>query len=106
VGSKKEAEDALLQEILDAGLPVPERQYRFHPARKWPFDFAWLDQMIAVEVEGGAWIRGRHTRGKGFLNDCEKYNSAVMLGWRLIRVPTDWVDTGYIVGVLQELLDN
>ena len=104
--SKKDAEETLLQEILDAGLPAPKREYRFHPVRKWRFDFCYPNSMVAVEVEGAAWSRGRHTRGKGFLNDCLKYNSAVILGWKLIRCPTDWVGTGYIVGVLEELLDK
>lgn len=60
------------------------REHRFHPKRKWPFDFAWLDLMVAVEIEGGHW-HGRHTRGKGFVDDCEKYNAATALGWRVLR---------------------
>jgi len=104
--SKKEAGKALLLEILGAKLPEPELELRFHPSRRWRFDYAWPDYRVALELEGGAWVRGRHTRGKGFLNDCEKYNSAVMLGWKLVRIPTDWVGTGYIVEVLQELLDK
>lgn len=41
---------------------------------------------MALEIEGGAWTRGRHTRGAGFVRDMEKYNTAVMLGWRIIRI--------------------
>lgn len=42
--------------------------------------------MIAIEVEGGAFTRGRHTRGAGFIGDMEKYNAATSMGWRVFRV--------------------
>lgn len=62
---------------------VPE--FKFHPTRKWRFDLAWPENKIAMEVEGGVWTGGRHTRGTGFLKDCEKYNAAASLGWRVFR---------------------
>ena len=67
------------------GLPVPEREYRFDAERRWRFDFAWPALKIAVEIEGGVWIRGRHVRPVGYLGDLEKYNRAVVLGWRVLR---------------------
>jgi len=72
------------------GLPRPELEYKFHPTRKWRFDYAWPDKKIAVEIEGGVWTRGRHTRGSGFVEDMEKYNMAGKLGWRIFRfVPSE-----------------
>lgn len=66
------------------------QELQFHPTRKWRFDYAIPSKMIAIEVEGGAFTNGRHTRGKGFIVDMEKYNEATCLGWRLIRVtPSD-----------------
>jgi len=67
------------------GLPAPECEYRFDPERRWRFDFAWPSLQIAVEIEGGVWIRGRHVRPVGYLGDLEKYNRAVVLGWRVLR---------------------
>lgn len=67
-------------------LPEPEREYRFDPVRRWRFDFAWPDVRVALEVEGGVYSHGRHTRGSGFTRDVEKYNMAVMLGWAVLRV--------------------
>jgi hypothetical protein len=77
---------------------APMREYRFDEDRKWRFDFAWIipqrdsngnivraDIQVAVEIEGGVFRRGRHTRGKGFSNDCDKYNAAVSQGWRILR---------------------
>lgn len=72
-----------------AGLPEPTPEYTFHPVRKWRFDYAWPLALIAVEVEGGVWTQGRHTRGAGFLADMEKYNAAVMFGWRVLRFVPD-----------------
>jgi very-short-patch-repair endonuclease len=69
----------------ELGLTVV-KEHLFHPVRKWRFDFAIIDLKIAVEVEGGVFSNGRHTRGSGFIEDCNKYNQATSLGWRLIRV--------------------
>jgi very-short-patch-repair endonuclease len=69
-----------------AGLPVPETEYRFYSKRQWRADFAWPDKKLILEVEGGAWTGGRHTRGSGYIKDLEKYNTMAMLGYRLIRV--------------------
>lgn len=68
------------------GLPAPELEYRFHPIRKWRFDFAWKEQKVAVECHGSVWVAGHHTRGQGFLDDREKMNTALSLGWRVFEV--------------------
>jgi len=66
-------------------IPEPIREYQFAPPRRFRFDFAWPDQRVAVEIEGGEYVCGRHTRGRGFSVDCEKYNLAVMANWRVLR---------------------
>lgn len=50
--------------------------------------------MLAVEIEGGTHSGGRHTGGAGFAADCEKYNAAVLAGWRLLRFPGVQVRSG------------
>ena len=72
-----------------AGLLGAVAEHRFHPERKWRFDFAWPDAMVALEVEGGVWTGGRHTRGAGFIEDMRKYNAATELGWRVFRITPD-----------------
>ena len=66
-------------------LPDPEREWRFCDGRKWRFDFAWPSLWVAVEIEGGSWIGGRHANPMGMHNDCDKYNAAVARGWRVLR---------------------
>ena len=87
-------ERALATVLRWAGLPEPVTEFRFDSTRRWRFDFAWPDRRLAVEVEGGRWVAGRHTHGDGFARDAEKYNEAALAGWRVIRVVPDDIDSG------------
>ena len=62
------------------------KEFQFNTDRKWRFDYAILQHKVAIEVEGGAYTNGRHTRGAGFIKDMEKYNNATSNGWKLLRV--------------------
>lgn len=68
-------------------LPVPQREYKFHTTRKWRIDFAFPCIKLAIEIEGGIYKRGRHTRPIGFIKDIEKYNALTELGWVILRYP-------------------
>ena len=85
-----------------ARLPMPVPEYRFHPVRRWRFDLAWPALLLAVEVDGGTWVSGRHTRGAGYERDCEKLNAAVLLGWRVLRFTTGQVTSGQALTVLEQ----
>lgn len=89
---KSVLEMAVEMRIKSAGLPVPEREYKFWPGRRFAFDFAFVPQMVAVECEGGIWIQGRHSRGVGMLADMKKYNTATIMGWRVLRYSTNNID--------------
>jgi len=93
---------------LLAGDPEPEHEHRFHPDRRWRFDFAWPAAQVAVECEGGIWTRGRHVRGRGFRNDCEKYNTATALGWRVFRVTRGMLDDDpdSVITMIEEAVDG
>lgn len=91
---KRSTAETLLETVLAAeGFSGWVTEHKFHKTRKWRFDFAWPDLKIAVEVEGGAFIRGRHMRPSGFIADCEKYSVAAIEGWTVIRVVPrrDWI---------------
>jgi hypothetical protein len=68
---------------------LPVREYRFHPQRRWRFDFAWPSRLVALEIDGGKWTRGRHQRPQGSQKDMEKLNNAILMGWRVIRATGD-----------------
>ena len=84
----------LLSDIKAADLPVPDLEHRFHEVRKWRFDLAWIEDKVAIEIEGGIWVRGRHSRGAGMEADMEKYNEAQLLGWTVLRYSTGQVKQG------------
>lgn len=65
---------------------ILEKEFRFHDKRRWKFDFAMPDLKIAIEIEGGVYTNGRHTRGVGYEKDCEKYNTALLHGWKVFRL--------------------
>jgi very-short-patch-repair endonuclease len=95
---------ALLTHIRQVGLPEPQTEIVFHPTRKWRFDLGYPDQMIAIEVEGGVYTRGRHTRGKGYEEDAVKYNEAQRLGWRVFRFSTGQVTSGAAITFLEQVM--
>lgn len=99
--------EILLEKHLDElGLSF-RREWRFHPLRLWRFDFAlgsyparpqlgdaWKPSKVAIEIEGGIYVRGRHTRGTGFQKDLDKYNAATALGWKVYRFSSNDVLQG------------
>ena len=87
-----------------AGIPAPVRQHEFHPTRKWRFDFAWPDRKLAVEVQGGQWVKGAHNRGTGMNNDARKNCAAVGMGWKVMYVTGDMVNSGEALNAIEEAL--
>ena len=107
--------------IEDAGLPLPKREHRFARdivgegpglrkrlaaacLRDWRFDFAWTEQRLAVECEGGIWSKGRHVRGQGFEEDCRKYAAAQLHGWRVLRVTRGMIEDGTALATVSQML--
>lgn len=86
-----------LENILGAKVVS---EYKFFPNRRWRIDFYITKGVskVALEVEGGVWIKGRHITPEGFLKDMEKYNAISACGITLVRcVPDDCkVKTKYV----------
>lgn len=79
----------IIKNCLDFFYFEHEKEYRFHKTRRWRFDYAVPSYKLAIEIEGGIWIKGRHTRGAGYSKDCEKYNQAAIHGWTVLRYPSN-----------------
>jgi hypothetical protein len=78
--------------------------HEYSHERDFRFDFAWPSQCLAVEVDGGTYSGGRHTRGDGYAEDCEKQNEAVIRGWKVMRVTTAQVDSGQALEWIERAL--
>lgn len=98
--------EALLENHLNA-LKIPfTREFKFHPQRKWQADFRIDDMPILVEVEGGVFSNGRHTRGEGYTKDCEKYSAAAVNGWYVIRGTTEQIKDGLVIQWIEKLIER
>ncbi|WP_151963628.1 DUF559 domain-containing protein [Acinetobacter oleivorans] len=100
-----EGEAALVQHLKSHKIGF-EQEYKFHPKRKWRADFLISGKKILVEVEGGIWNGGRHTRGKGYLGDMEKYNEAAMMGFTVLRFSTEQVKAGVAIKQIEQLVGD
>lgn len=117
-------EETLNLQLRHLGVAPAEREYRFAAMaaggpgrglrkrlqdaqlRDWRFDFAWPDKMLAVEVEGGAHVNGRHNRGVGFEADIEKYHHAMRLGWTVYRCSAPLIKNWEAAQLIQCLLSS
>ena len=100
------ASDLLVLQCRALGLPEPVLELRFHPPRKWRIDAAFPAHWLAVEIEGGAWVNGRHTRSSGYLADIEKYNQMALDGWFLLRFTPQQVENGEAVQAIAQFLQD
>jgi hypothetical protein len=111
--SRSAAETLLAVQLDQAGIPY-EREFRFAPPRRWRADFQirasglkngqLVGQRLLVEIDGGSWVAGRHTRGAGFEADLEKHNAAALLGYRVLRFTPAMVDDGRALDVIRQAL--
>jgi hypothetical protein len=78
------------------------KEYKFADTRRFRFDYYHIEG-VAVELEGGIWVRGRHTNPSGFLNDMEKYNLAASMGILVFRVPSHDISTKWLSPIIKTI---
>ena len=76
--------DAFLRFMRSHGVDSFARDYVAIPGRRWKIDLAHVEKKIAVEIHGGTYARGRHSRHEGMQSDLEKERALVAAGWRCI----------------------
>lgn len=103
-------EEAMAFQFRIAGVPIPKRQYKAIPGRRFAWDFAWFCQPgqsgLLLEVQGGTFARGKmgHSTGMGQHRDFEKQNLAVLAGWRVLVVDEKMVKSGQALKWVQQAL--
>lgn len=91
--SKLERTFSFLLRTAAPDIPEPTPEHHFHPVRMWRLDMAWPEYMVGVELDGGTYSQGRHTRGKGYEGDCWKLNTAAILGWTVLRFTSSMLES-------------
>ena len=81
-------------------------ELKFHPTRRWRFDYAIPRLKIAIEIDGGVWIRGRHNSPKGYINDMEKFNEAAALGWVVLKFTPEQKFTRQTIDVIARTISE
>jgi hypothetical protein len=83
---KLTAEDYFLEKWNEFGYGESDitREYKFHPTRRWRFDFAFPSRRTAIEIDG----RGRHQTVTGIRADNEKHNTALVHDWAVFHIST------------------
>lgn len=101
---KGDAMQLLLLDVRAFGVPF-ETEHRFAPPRRYRWDLAFPERMVAVEVDGATWTGGRHTTGRGHQTDCEKRNLGTLMGWRIFTFSTSMIRDGAHMDVLSKALE-
>lgn len=99
------AEETLAAQLDQAGIPF-DREFRFAPPRRWRADFyvGQIFNRVLVEIDGGGFIAGGHSRGAGIYRDSEKQSAAAILGYRVIRCTPRQVEDGSALSWIQMAL--
>jgi len=99
VGSR--LEETFAQQLRAYGIDY-EREVRLIDGRRWRWDFVIRWAGYAIEIQGGVWTRGRHTRGHGYINDVEKANAVVLAGWKPLAFTAEHVKSGHAIDTVRE----
>jgi very-short-patch-repair endonuclease len=70
-------------------------EYKFHKTRKWRCDFFLPAFKTAIEIQGGLFVGGRHSRGAGYVKDMEKFRELAKAGHRLLMFTPQEVNKGF-----------
>lgn len=83
--STSDAEEIIERALIQHGPDGWQREHRVVTGRRWRWDFAWPACKVAVEIQGGHWSQGRHTRGAGYEKDLIKNRAATLSGWAVLH---------------------
>ena len=75
--------------VLEASGLNYESEFVFSQERKFRFDWAVPQILVAIEYEGIFSEKSGHTTLSGYKKDVEKYNLATKLGWKILRYTAD-----------------
>lgn len=91
-GSTSKEKQHITECLMSLGVNF-KTEFQFVPGRKFAADWALPDHMILIEYEGLVFNSNKktstgksgHTTVGGYTSNCDKYNLATVLGYRLLR---------------------
>lgn len=94
-----------LRQLKLCGLPKPKTEFKFHPTRKWRYDFYWKPNLVA-DYQGGIYTKGKlgHATTKGLENDYEKHTEASLMGYTVLLITAKTVENGKALGFVSRAL--
>jgi very-short-patch-repair endonuclease len=100
---KKVWEDTLYFQIKAIGLPLPEREAKWHPSRDYRGDFFYRDKKLLFEVDGGQWLSKSGHAGAGYAKDRIRDCEAVLLGILTVRFVPEMIKSGLAIQYLEKI---
>ena len=97
-----------LQQVRDAGLPEPIRQYKALEQRRFLWDFAWPDEpyRLLIEVNGQTFRKGGHSTGRGIARDYEKLDLGILAGWHCLIFDAKMIHNGKALAYTRQALEK
>lgn len=90
-----------------------EREIKAIPGRRFRFDFGHLESKVLIEINGGTFVKSKHSSGKGINRNYEKNNLATLLGFRVFMLSSSMINSYWlnaiavaIDGGLPSILEN
>lgn len=77
---------------------IPKRQYRF--------DFAHPFSKVAIEINGGNWVRGRHTRAGALNKEYEKLNLVQIEGYQVFILDGNMITSKWLAKIYEAIKFN
>jgi hypothetical protein len=94
-----------VREIVGDG-PGIQKRVKESGLSDWRLDFAWPEQRLAVELNGGTYSGGRHNRGGALHEEYNKLNAATLAGWRVLVFDTKHVSSGQALRDIKRALNG
>jgi very-short-patch-repair endonuclease len=83
-------------------IPLIE-EYRFSSKRRFRFDFAHRESKVAIEINGGIFIKSGHSSSSGLSRDYEKLNLAQLEDWQVYQLSSKMINESNLKLIQQKI---
>lgn len=98
-------EATLAFQLQAEGITDYQAEYRFAPPRRWRADLYLPAADLLVDVQGGIYVNGKHSRGAAQEKDYEKANTAQIMGFRFMQFGPSQIRSGEALATIKRALE-